>query len=242
MKLVIDSAPIGSSYSVIVNKLAPAHIKSLNQGNNKSIIEEAINNSLPGTISIYYNNRVDAIEGEDNATHTLPTSLAMFIVSAPIVSIRKEQVKPVKDNEYDDIKNTFGKIIQELRDDNKKLTIALEENNKKMDQIRRENEEQNRQLRNEHNETMRKMTEDQARALKKAQKAGENRAKAVDIPQSNIISTPTSTQVPQQVITTPSSNPSSNPSRSNVIRDLTGYILPGLGPMIYDGVVSIFNS
>jgi len=125
MKLVLDAAPIGFNYSIIVNKLHPRVKEMLLEGDNRKKLEACLNHNLPGTSSIYYNENVEELISRNNVLHQLPTALAQFIASSPVIEILPDEVQDVKDENY-------GPEISLLIEQLDKLTRNMEEMNKEL--------------------------------------------------------------------------------------------------------------
>jgi len=131
MKLVLDAAPIGCNYSIIVNKLHPIVIEKLLEGDNRKKLETCLNHKLPGTSSIYYNENVKKLSSQENVLHQLPTALAQFIASSPVIKILPDEVKDVKDENYEEVIDLLTEELGILRRSIEVTNKELIENQKK---------------------------------------------------------------------------------------------------------------
>jgi len=175
MKLVLNAAQIGINYSIIVNKLHPKHKEKLLEGDNRQKLETCLNTNLPGTSSIYYNEIVEELSGEDNMLHQLPTSLAQFIASSPVIEIKPEKVKDVKDDDYDmQLKDLVDKL-EILLKDNDAMKKALIENTKKMLRIEEEHARVTTELYETHNKDMKKLIQSHQKELKRISEENEKK-------------------------------------------------------------------
>jgi len=247
MKLVLDSAPIKSNYSVIVNKLHPDLVQMLNEGENRQKLETAINRNLPGTTSIYYNIHIAALDStKKNQIHDLPSALAKFILSSPLIAIPKESVQEIKDFNFDKMRKKLGKIIEQLQKDKEEMTKAIKENQERMIEIQNENEKKLKELQDNHNNDLKEMMAEHTRQLKKI---SDKKDKKVQIanpepPQQapSPAQAPSSAQTPQQA---PSPSPS-RPSNSvgtwvgGVAGVLSNVLVPGSGPFVAEIVKNWF--
>jgi len=205
MKLVLNSAQIGINYSIIVNKLHPKHKEKLLEGDNRQKLETCLNQNLPGTSSIYYNERVEELSGEDNMLHQLPTSLAQFIASSPVIEIKPEKVKDVKHENYDLLLETLSGKIEILLKDNDAMKKALIENTQKMLRIEEEHARHLTELYETHNKDMKKLIQSHQKELKRISEENEKKI-ALSNPPPPAIPSPT-TPTPTPTTSSSSSTP-----------------------------------
>jgi len=249
MKLVLKAATqIGHDYSIIVNKMDKVMYAALNKGNNREKIEAALNKDLPGTSSIYYNLEVEELKSRDNVIHQLPPELAIFIASSPLVAITKEQVTPIKSDEFEQMKKEFAAVIQKMNDSIEYLTKSLEEERKRSDEIRKQNDQKMQDLQKEHNKALKEMLKEQAKELKRISDDNKNKIPLAP-PPAQAPSTSTSPASPSPALSTsaspqPQSSNNSSSGFGSFVGGVVGFaanlVAPGAGPYVGEVVKSWF--
>jgi len=171
MKLVLDAAPIGFNYSIIVNKLHPRVKEMLLEGDNRKKLEACLNHNLPGTSSIYYNENVEELISRNNVLHQLPTALAQFIASSPVIEILPDEVQDVKDENYgpeisllieqlDKLTRNMEEMNKELIESQKKIEDNRKEHARQMENLTKENRDQQDILIKKHQKELRRISDD----------------------------------------------------------------------------------
>jgi len=110
-----------------------------------------MNEGLPGTCKLFLNLYNAELDSEDNVFTKPDEDFVDFIKDAPLVVIPPENVKDIKDNEFDIIKDELEAQIRELTTNNNNLRIAMEQQEEKfrteMDAYRNEQEQIRNQMR-----------------------------------------------------------------------------------------------
>merc|ERR1712039_598933 len=148
----------GLCYSVIINKVSPGIVKKLekNENNEREDLMACLMGEVPHkTDNIYYMVQKDELFGTDmnkdsedpderKLQYTLPIELREFILEAPKVFIKTEEVQDVKESEFEKMQEEFEGKIKDLKDnleaqqkENEKITQKLEE---QKEQIKKDQE------------------------------------------------------------------------------------------------------
>jgi len=110
-----------------------------------------MNEGLPGTCKLFLNLYNADLDSEDNVLTVPDEGFINFIKDAPLVVIPPENVKDIKENEFDIIKDELEARIRELTTNNNNLRIAMEQQEEKfrteMDAYRNEQEQIRNQMR-----------------------------------------------------------------------------------------------
>jgi len=181
IRLVTQAAPIGSRYSIIVNKLEPEIIELLKEPQQKAGFIAMLNEGLPGATAIHFNQIDPELSAKKNKVPILSPELLTFINCAPSLLIPPEQVKQVRPNEFDEIKETFDKELRALREDKVLLEQKIQEQSKKYEEIVRQNEEQQKKLETQFAAQMNQMKQHYDKLIEEAKKKSTKRGFSISL-------------------------------------------------------------
>jgi len=172
MKLVLDSAPqIGSTYSIIINKLQPEIIEMLADNTQKAEFLTLLNEDLPPTSAIYFNRFDQNLSAKKNILPQLCDTFFNFIMTAPFIHIDPTKVHDIKADQFEEMKKYLGEHIQRLQAENAEMRKSFEEQQKKYAKIQQDNLRRDKELQTTFGnqmDVMRKSHEEQMVALRKS--------------------------------------------------------------------------
>jgi len=181
MRLVTQAAPIGNFYSIIVNKLEPEVIELLKDPQQKREFITMLNEGLPGATAIHFNEYDPTLAAKKNMVPILSPELLAFILGAPTLLIPSEQVKDVRANEYEEIKEAFNKELTMLRENNDVLQQKVQEQAQKYEEIVRQNKEQQEQMQAQFATQMSQMKQNYERLISEAKKKSKGRGFSISL-------------------------------------------------------------
>jgi len=244
MKLVLDAAPIGCNYSIIVNKLHPKAKEKLLEGDNRKKLEACLNHNLPGTSSIYYNENVEGLISQDNVLHQLPTALAQFIASSPVIEILPDEVKDVKDEDYGEVIKLLTGQLEILTRSIEEINKELIENQKKIEENRKEYERQIEKLTEENKVKLDNLIKKHQKVLKKISEDDVHKKVALSNPPPPITTpTPTPHQHQQEPPSTQTRGKGGcfGSTLGTIGGVFSNILLPGSGPFVERTISSWFD-
>jgi len=146
MKLVLDAAPIGTSYSVIVNKLQPEILQLLEDKEQVKEFITILNEDLPGTASIHFAQFKQSLSAKNNVLAPLDPEFLNFISNSPILQIEPAEVKDIKFSEFEEIKKLLSAQMELLKKDNEELQNRMKSQHGQYEKIIKEQKEQQERL------------------------------------------------------------------------------------------------
>jgi len=170
IRLVTQASPIGHFYSIIVNKLEPEIISLLQDPQQAKELITMLNDGLPGASAVYFNQLDLDLQAKNNVVPALSSELLAFINAAPTLLIPSEQVKDVRTNEFDEIKEKLEKELTLMAQSKDLLEIKAKEQAEKYEQIVRENKEQQEKMERQHTAQMNAMKQTFDRQIEEAKK------------------------------------------------------------------------
>jgi len=128
MKLVLEAAPVNSSYSVIINKLEPEVFAQFSDENSPKIVEFTVllNEGLPGTNSFYYCQHVPFLSGHNNTLAQFEEDFYQFVRDAPLVQIDPTTVQDIKENEFETTKMLLTEQLNRLQQIEKEMKTKIQ--------------------------------------------------------------------------------------------------------------------
>jgi len=163
MSLVLESADVKTDqYSIIINKVNKGELNKI--AAEKEKFYTLLNHGVPGTRSVFFHmNNVD-IAGEDDSKFNMTEQFAYFIENAPCIEIFPTQVKDIPEDRFEQMKNMFESVINQLKEDNKKLREEQAEQIKKFEELNEINRREQERIRNE---IMKQLEEEKKKIQKK---------------------------------------------------------------------------
>jgi len=135
MKLVLESAPIGSLYSIIINKLQPEIIEMLNDPKEKKEFLTLLNEELPPTSSVYLNSFDSTLSAKKNIIPQLAADFLEFVFNSPMLLISPSTVKEIKSDNFEAVKELLTRQLEQLKEDNQAMKQAFEKQQKKYKEL-----------------------------------------------------------------------------------------------------------
>merc|ERR1712113_880914 len=134
MQMVLGAAPeIGSKYGLIINKVSKAAAdKVMKDPSAQEAILGAMFAEVKPTVYVNFNPKKDELEDADNVVVALPAELENFIRHMPAVHVTSTKVETIRDDQFDKLEAKFEKLLEELRNDNKKLRSQLDSQREEM--------------------------------------------------------------------------------------------------------------
>jgi len=134
MKLVLDAAPIGSLYSVIINKLRPKLLQILQDEKQLKTLKTLLNEQLPGTEHFFLNAYDGDLDSENNKLPKPNPHFYQFVARAPYIVIKPEQVGDIKVSLFEAEKETLMQEIAKLQNNTEELTKRILEGDRKIEE------------------------------------------------------------------------------------------------------------
>jgi len=150
IKLVIDAVPDvkANNYSIIINKIPPKTLTKMKDRNGlgEKKVRTQLMHELPRqTQHFYFNEYRRELDDVDNAKWEIHKDLASFIRSAPKAIVNPANVKDIKENEFEQIKEDLERQLTELRQNAKKQEEAMRASERRHSQAMREQHRQSQQ-------------------------------------------------------------------------------------------------
>jgi energy-coupling factor transporter ATP-binding protein EcfA2 len=133
MKLVLDALPSGIRHGIIINQVSPAVYKLLTNAHHPKAIESCqqllagLNSHGIPTAYIHFYKRIDALEDEENQLHEPTPELIQFLDLLPANEIFSGQVKDVKADEFESIKEEFARKMLVLQNNSEALKKQMQD-------------------------------------------------------------------------------------------------------------------
>jgi len=175
IRLVTQAAPIGSLYSIIVNKEIPEVLELLQNSKVKQDFITMLNAGLPGASKVFINPWDDSLRGKNNMVPILPAELLQFLLSAPTLVIPPENVKDVQANEFEEIKKVLEKELEELKSNAVLLQQKIEEQRVKYEDTLRKNNEHQQQMQQQFQQQTNQMKQHYEHLISQAKSRGRKR-------------------------------------------------------------------
>lgn len=164
MKLVLNAAPtIKTLYSVIINKVSKPVMALLQDKKKRDEFYGCLLDDPP-TKSIYLNPKVSELDDEKDVVAPLPAEAIKFILGAPRLTLRSEDVGVIKEKEFDEMSEKLGAMLQQMQDDNKALHKMMDKQATNYENLLRSQKEDMER----YAEQSKQMMENQARAYETA--------------------------------------------------------------------------
>jgi len=159
MKLVLDAAPIGNNYAIIVNKLSSEILDMLKQDNNRLAKElvAMLNEDLPGTRYVHYNEFRTDLQSKRDVRAELTPEFLSFMELIPKLEIEGKTVKDIKSDTFEEIKAQLTAKIKELQDNNDLLLKRMEEQKQYFDVQMQKEAEERKNMERKHDKAMKKL-------------------------------------------------------------------------------------
>ena len=151
MKVILESIDDKSfPYAVVVNKATQRLIRELNTDPAK--LKEflvTLNYNLRGTSRIFLNALENELVDEDDKLIKANPEFKLFLENLPTKQVLPDRVKPIKTEDFDELKESFERQIQALRTDNLKREKEFE---RQKEAWRKERQEEAQKKEKEQNE------------------------------------------------------------------------------------------
>jgi len=154
MQLVLEAAPIGHFYGVIINKMQPEILEELKKGDTAHEFLAMLNEGLPGTVAVHYNMYQDSLRGKNNVKAEFTTDLIEFIRNVPVLEIDGSKVNDIKETLFDKIKEELSEQIRLLNDDKDLLAKKVEEQKANVEKLMLDNQRQMVEMARKHADQM----------------------------------------------------------------------------------------
>jgi len=175
MKLVLDSAPIGSNYSVIINKLQPEIIELLADREQQMQFITLLNEDLPSTSAIFFNQFDAKLSAKKNIVPELSDNFLNFVLSiAPMLHIIPESVNDIKEDRFEELKEQLTKQLGLLQADNEAMRKAMQEQQEKYQKLLEDNNRQQLEMQRTFGKEIEELQKSYSKQLEsmKSQKSG----------------------------------------------------------------------
>jgi len=146
MSLVLESAPIGSLYYIIINKLQPEIIEMLNDPKQKKEFLTLLNEELPPTSSVFLNSYDSTLSAKKNIIPKLAADFVDFVLNSPMLLISPSSVKEIKSDNFEAVKELLTRQLEQLKQDNQAMKQAFEKQQKKYKQLAEQSIQQQQDL------------------------------------------------------------------------------------------------
>jgi len=146
MQLVCEAVDMQPNrYSVIINKIEPEVYELLQNEEQRNEFFVLLNEGLPGTTYFFSNLHAFELQGKTDFVPILTEGFITFIENAPIIEIISNNVKDIRFNEFERIRQMLEEQIRGLRDDNRRLQQRIEEQDQRLtDSLRQQQQQQER--------------------------------------------------------------------------------------------------
>ena len=157
INLIMNSIQIQVNYSIIINKCTKRFLEEIKKEENIQKIYASFNSGKKSTDNFHFFLKDEDMEDQDDMVPILPKQFKDFIEKAPHAIILKENVKEVKVDQFEELKEKYKKEINMICENGKKRLEVLQESYQKIEKERQEFQKQQKEQQKLYDEKLQNM-------------------------------------------------------------------------------------